>query len=57
MESCTIKLTSGAIDNKKLNVRICDLDFFPAGIIEELTKKNALDLRVAARRKTSLLFN
>jgi hypothetical protein len=40
MESCTIQLTSGAIDNKKLNVRKCGLNFFPKGIVGGPTKND-----------------
>jgi len=40
MESCLIKLTSGAISNNKLNVRTCGLNFFPEGILGGPTKNN-----------------
>ena len=40
MESCLIKLTSGAISNNKLNVRTCGLNFFPEGILGGTTKNN-----------------
>ncbi len=40
MDSCTIQLTSGAISNKKLNIRSCGIEFFPDGIFGGSTKDN-----------------
>jgi len=38
MDSQVLELSSGAIRNKKLNIRPCGLDFFPDGILGGSTK-------------------
>jgi len=40
MDSQVLELSSGAIRNKKLNIRSCGLDFFPDGILGGSTKEN-----------------
>ena len=40
MDSQVLELSSGAIRNKKLNIRSCGLEFFPNGILGGSTKDN-----------------
>jgi hypothetical protein len=55
MESRTIQLSSADIDNEKLNIHSCGLDFFPQGILGGSTRNKPgtlITLKVAGLKNT-----